>query len=426
MERYDLIIIGGGPAGYAATVSACEAGMKVAVIEKERIGGVCVNFGCIPTKALLRFAELRKEGQDISFREAVERSKAIAKSRSERILELVKSLGGRYVKDTVRKVEKGRVTLASGDVIEGTYILIATGSTARRLPFAEYDGSHIVTSREALELDTVPESAVVIGTGATGIELATVWSRFGAQVTVLEMMPNIMGFDDSEMSKEAVAAYEGQGIRIRTGATVTGAKTEGEQAVVTFTDAEGENTLTADRVLVAAGIVPSSLDMGLEELGMDIRKGCICVDDEMRTSIPGIYAAGDVTGKFALAYVSSKQGKAAVDSMTGHPADPIDYLMTPRCIFSAIEGAFAGPNEKQAADAGRKVICKKVPLISFNGNYVGEAAGMAKIVAEEGTEKALGVSIMGPDAAEYIAAPANMIRRGASLHEIADVLMSGR
>ena len=159
---------------------------------------------------------------------------------------------------------------------------------------------------------------------------------------------------------------------------------------------------------------------------MDMQKGSICVDEEMRTSIPGIYAAGDVTGKFALAYVSSKQGKAAVASMTGHPQDPIDYFMTPRCIFSAIEGAFAGPNEAQAKAAGRKVISKKVPLVSFNGNFVGEAAGMAKVVAEEGTEKALGVSIMGPDAADYIAAPAIMIGRGASLHEIADVLMSGR
>ena len=426
MEKYDLIIIGGGPAGYAATVSACEAGMKVAVIEKEKIGGVCVNFGCIPTKALLRFAQLRKEGQSIAFRDAVRKAENIAESRSEKILELVRQLGGRYIAGTVTKVEPEKVTLASGEEIEGTHILIATGSGARKLPFAEYDASCIVSSKEALELDTVPKTAVVVGTGATGIELATVWSRFGAEVTVLEMLPNIMGLDDSEMSKEAVDAYKDQGIIIQTQVTVTGVRKDGEHAVVTYKDADGEHTLTADRVLVAAGIVPASSGLGLEELGMDIRNGYIQVDDEMRTSIPGIYAAGDVTGKIALAYVSSKQGKCAVASMTGNPQDPIDYSMTPRCIFSAVEAAFVGPNEKQAEEAGKKVISKKVPLVSFNGNYVGEAVGTAKIVADEETGKALGVSIIGPDAADYIAAPAVMIGREASLQAIADVLMSGR
>ena len=426
MEKYDLIIIGGGPAGYAATVSACEAGMKVAVIEKEKIGGVCVNFGCIPTKALLRFAALKKEGQNISFADAISRAETIAKSRSEKILELVEQLGGRLLADTVVKVEPEKVTLASGEIIEGKNILIATGSSARKLPIAEYDDLHIVTSKEALKLDTVPETAVVVGTGATGIELATVWSRFGADVTVLEMLPNIMGFDDEEITREAIAAYAAQGIKIRTEVTVTSVKLAGEKAVVSYKDADGEYQISADRVLVAAGIVPTSFGMGLEDLGMNIQRGNIQVDDEMRTNIPGIYAAGDVTGKLALAYASSKQGKGAVASMLGKAEGAIDYSMTPRCIFAAIEGAFVGPTEKQAKAAGKNVISKKVPLVSFNGNFVGDIAGIAKIVAEEDSKKALGVSIMGPDAADYIAAPAIMIGNGASLNEVAEVLMSGR
>ena len=178
MAKYDLIIIGGGPAGYAATVSALEAGMKVAVIEKERIGGVCVNFGCIPTKALLRFAALKKEGQDISYKDAVKQAERIADERSRSVIKLLESLGGRIISGKAVKVETGKVTVDSGEVIEGTNILIATGSAARKLPIAEYDDTHIITSKEALEMDSVPGNAVVVGTGATCIELATVGSRF--------------------------------------------------------------------------------------------------------------------------------------------------------------------------------------------------------------------------------------------------------
>ncbi|MCF0229160.1 MAG: NAD(P)/FAD-dependent oxidoreductase [Parasporobacterium sp.] len=426
MAKYDLIIIGGGPAGYAATVSALEAGMKVAVIEKERIGGVCVNFGCIPTKALLRFAALKKEGQDISYKDAVKQAERIADERSRSVIKLLESLGGRIISGKAVKVETGKVTVDSGEVIEGTNILIATGSAARKLPIAEYDDTHIITSKEALEMDSVPGNAVVVGTGATGIELATVWSRFGSSVTVLEMLPNIMGFDDSEISSEAVNAYEEQGIIIKTEVTVTEVKKAGEKVSVKYTDAAGQHEIITDRVLVAAGIIPVTEGMGLEELGMDIQRGSIQIDNNMRTNIEGIYAAGDVTGKMALAYVSSKQGKNAVAAMLGKPCDPIDYMMTPRCIFSAIEGSFVGPTEKQAKAMGLNVVAKKVPVVSFNGNYVGNISGIAKIVADAGSNKALGISIMGPDAADYIAAPALMISNGSGLSEVADVIRSGR
>ena len=426
MEKYDVIIIGGGPAGYAGAVSACERGMKVALIEKEYLGGICVNWGCIPTKALLRYAGLRHDGQEITYDFALKQSMAISHQRRDRILALIKELGGRFFNDTVTRVEQGKVTLASGESAAADQILIATGSTARKLPFADYDDTHVITIREAFLLQEVPKKAVVIGSGATGIEFATIWSRFGAEVTVLEMLPRIMGLDDDELNQRALAGFEKEGIRIQTQVTVTKISREGTGACITYQDAEGEHILEADTVLVAAGIVPTSSGMGLEELGMQMERGNIVIDDQMKTNIEGIYAAGDVTGKLALAFASTMQAKNAIAAMQGEETSPIVYQNIPRCIFSAMEAAFVGPNEKQAAALSGEIFTKIVPVVSFDGNQINKDPGLAKIVGDAKTGRALGITLAGSTAADLIAAPARLIDQGKSVDDVVDAVTSGR
>lgn len=426
MNKYDVIIIGGGPAGYAGAVSACERGMKVALIEKEYLGGVCVNWGCIPTKALLKFAKLRHEGQAVTYEYAIRQSMEISHQRRDSIIALIGRLGGKFYNNTAVKIEQGKIALDSGEIIEAENILIATGSTARKLPFAEYDDIHVITTREAFQLEQVPKSAVVIGSGATGIEFATIWSRFGAQVTVLEMLPRIMGLDDEEMSLRARAGFEKEGIEIRTQVKVTKVSRKEDGAQVTYEDADGEHVIDAQTVLVAAGIVPSSSGLGLEELGINMERGNIQIDDRMRTNIAGIYAAGDVTGKLALAFASTLQAKTAVKDMNGEETEPIFYGNIPRCIFSAVEGAFAGLGEQQAAQAGKKVLVKKVPLVCFDGSMITSDQGMAKIIADAQNGQAVGISMIGSKAAEMIAGPARLIEQNKPVEEVITAVTSGR
>ncbi len=430
MKEYDVIIVGGGPGGYAAAVSAREAGLKTAVVEKELLGGVCVNFGCVPTKALVRYAAVHKRakgGPAPSFKEASVESRKVAGERSEHIHALLRELGCDLYNQEGRLTGEGKVALSpSGEVIRGRNILLATGSHSRRLPIAQYC-ANIFTTREALLLEEVPASAAVIGSGATGIELATVWARFGAKVTVLEMLPTIMGLGDEELTGEAAAFFrDNEGMEIRTGASVQSVDEVPGGAVVTYKDAEGTHSLEVEKVLVAAGVVPTSEGLGLEELGVEMTRGYVNIDERMRTNVPGLYAVGDVTGKLALAFTASMQAKAAIADMAGAEPITVDYDNIPRCVFSADESGAVGLSEKQAADRGYEVEVRRGPLVSFDGRLAGVSAGSYKIVADRATGKALGVTLLGADAADRIAGPARLLTLGAGADLVEQVVSSGR
>lgn len=429
MKEYDVIIIGGGPGGYAAGVSACAAGLKTALVEKEYVGGTCVNWGCIPTKALIRYAKLRhdaKDGPAPTYAEASAESMKVAQERRDHIQALLQSSGGDLFAGEARLVSANEVAVSpSGETLRGRNIIVATGSSPRRLPIAEY-GEHVVTTREALLFDRAPKSAVVVGSGATGIELATVWNRFGTKVTVFEMLPFIMGLGDVELSEAAKAHFRSEGMAVETGISVEKIAQTPDGAEVTYKDAQGSHTITAEIVLVATGVVPNSQNLGLEALGVEIQRGYIQVDDQMRTSVPNIYAVGDVTGKLALAFAASKQGKAAVVSIAGGVPPKIEYAKIPRCIFSAIESAAAGLSEQQARDQGYTVTIRREQIASHDGRTVGLGGGVFKLVIDDATGKALGITMLGVDAADKIAGAARLITLGTPAEAIIDTVCSGR
>lgn len=426
MKEYQVVILGGGPGGYAAAVDAGKRGLKTALVEKDYVGGTCVNWGCIITKALLKYAKSYKKGGPIGYEEAARRCVQISVERRQAILDELSRLGVDIYGDEGRLVSAHELELGSGERLKGDSIVVATGSSARRLPIAEYDDSHIVTSREALFFKELPKSIVVVGSGATGIELASVWTRFGAQVTVLEMLPTIMGTDDLHLSELAKAHFTSEGMIIKTEVTVEKVVRAADGVEVTYRDAAGTHTITAEKCMVSAGIVPNSIGIGLEAAGVETQQGWVTVDGYMRTNVPGIYAIGDVTGKLALAFTASKQGKLVVAQIAGEPVDEMDYMMIPRCVFSSMEATYVGLNEPQAKAQGCDVKIYRAPLSSFDGNVVGHEKGELKLVADAATGKVLGVTVFGSEIANRISVPARLIPQGASAEVILNSICSGR
>lgn len=427
MKEYKIVILGGGPGGYAAAVEAGMRGLKTALIEKDYVGGTCVNWGCIITKALLKYAKSRKKGSHIDYPEAARRCVQISVERRETILSELKRLGVDVYAASGQLVSASEVELApSGERIRGENIIVATGSSARKLSIADYDDSHIVTSREALFFQEAPKSIVVVGSGATGIELASVWTRFGSQVTVLEMLPTIMGSDDLEQSELAKAHFRSEGMTLETGVTVEGMARIDSGVAVIYRDAAGVHTIEAEKAMVAAGIVPNSDGIGLEAAGVETDRGYVKIDIAMRTNIPHIYAIGDITGKPALAFTASKQGKLAVAHIAGEDAAELDYDLIPRCVFSSMEAAYMGLNETQARQAGYDVKVYRDRLISHDGNLIGHEKGQLKLVSDAASGKVLGVSIFGSEIADRISVPARLIPEGSDAQTIIDSICSGR
>jgi dihydrolipoamide dehydrogenase len=434
MSDYDLIIVGGGPGGYAAAVRAGRLGLKTALIEKELLGGTCINWGCVPTKALLRYARLvesRSEDSSVAppveYSAAHEKSLKIARERRERLEALLKQCGVALYAGTAHLL--GHHDIQIHDLAErlvGKNILIATGSTPRRIPGATYDGATVVTTRQALSLAKTPASAVIIGSGTTGMEFATVWNRFGTKVTVLELMPTILGTEDSEISTEATAHFRNVGIDIRTGVTVESVVSTGAGVEVKLGDTQGEETLVVEMALIAAGIVPNSDNLGLEALEVEMECGShIKIDRQMRTNIPGIFAVGDVTGKLPLAFTAAEQGMIAVEAIAGHETRDLAYENIPRCVYSDIELASVGLTAKQAAQRGHETIIVK-EAVAATGMGSGKGSGIIKLVADGETRKVLGATMLGGDATGKIAIPARMINLGATVPELLQALSLGR
>jgi dihydrolipoamide dehydrogenase len=418
-QTYDVTIIGAGPGGYVAAIRAAQLGLKVALVEKEHLGGVCLNWGCIPTKALLRNAEVisllgrGKEfgftltGFEADFGAAVDRSRKVSQR-------LVKGVGALMRKNQVEVFEGSgilksantvEVTLAEGGThtLETRNVIVATGGQARTIPGIEVDGERVLTYREAIVLRELPASAVVVGAGPIGMEFAHVWRSYGAEITVVEMLPRALPLEDEEVSQEVERAFKRQKVHVLTSTRVQGVETTADSVRVRVSSDEGEQTLEAERALIAIGVRPNSEHLGLEGVGVQVERGNIVVDASLRTNVPGIYAIGDVTGKLPLAHVASAQGIVAAETIAGIDAVTLNYEMMPRCTYCHPQVASFGLTEAQATERGYEVGVGKFPFRA-NGKALGfgDYDGFVKIVADTVSGEILGAHLVGPEVTELL------------------------
>jgi len=438
MSEYDVAVIGAGPGGYVAAIRAAQAGFKTAVIDKRWLGGVCLNVGCIPSKALLKNAELahtlRERAKDfgitfdnlnLDFSAAVKRSRQVSDRLTKGVGFLMKKNNIDVYMGSARLTGKNsiNITLNEGadQEISAKNIIIATGAQASAIPGITFDGEKIVSYQEAILQTTLPGSVIIIGAGAIGVEFATVWSSYGAQVTLVEMLPRILPLEDEEVSAELTKAFTKRHINILAGTKVKSVATTDSGVAVTVITPDGEQTLEADQALVATGFRPNSADLGLEALGVTLtERKFIQVDDHFATSVPGIYAIGDVTGKLLLAHVASTQALQVVDAITGKKIEPLDYTMVPRATYCQPQVASFGLTEAQAREKGFEV---KVGRFNFIANGkslgLGESAGFIKIISDTKDEKILGAHLIGPEVSELLPELTLAQRNGLTAEDIA-------
>lgn len=420
--QFDVLVIGGGPGGYVAAIRAAQLGLKTAVVEREALGGVCLNWGCIPSKALLRNAELLNiiheqskelgfsfDGFSADFEKAYKRSRQVSQR-------LVKGVGFLMKKNNVEVITgAARLTSASsivvepgGQTVEARQIILATGARNRTFPGMETDGQRVLGYREAIVLEQSPKSLVVIGTGAIGVEFAYVHRAYGAQVTLVEMLPRILPLEDEEVSQELAKLYGKMGVDVRTNTRVERIEhTEGGVRVHGLNAAGEAVTFDAEKALVAVGVQPNVEGLGLEAVGVKTRKGgFVEVDGSMRTNVPGIYAVGDVTGKLMLAHVASAMGMVAAEQIAGQEPQGFsddDYLFMPRAVYCQPQVASMGLSEQQAVARGYEISVGRFPFIA-NGKALGlnEKNGWVKVIADKRYGEILGVHMIGPEVTELL------------------------
>jgi len=418
-DNFDLVVIGSGPGGYVAAIRAAQLGMSVAVIERERLGGICLNWGCIPTKALLRTAEVfhtirhAKEygvtvgevGFDLSA--VVDRSRKVAGQLNAGVKGLLKKNKVKVFDGVGRIAAPGRVVVRQGDKeteLAARHVLVATGARARELPFAKADGKRVWTYRHAMVPEEVPSRLLVIGSGAIGIEFASFFNDMGADVTVVEMLPRILPVEDEEVSAFVAKRLAKEGIDIRTGAGIEAldAKADGVTARIKGADGKVEE-VTFSHAIVAIGIVPNTEGIGLEELGVETERGHIKIDGHCRTNVDGVWAIGDVTGAPWLAHKASHEGVIAVEAMAGGHPHALDVGNIPGCTYSRPQVASVGMTEAKAKEAGYEVKVGRFPFIG-NGKAIalGDAEGFVKTVFDAGTGELLGAHMAGPEVTELI------------------------
>ncbi|MEO6836878.1 MAG: dihydrolipoyl dehydrogenase [Ginsengibacter sp.] len=417
---YDVIVLGSGPGGYPAAIRASQLGKKVAIVERETLGGICLNWGCIPTKALLKSAQVMEYanhsadyGVEISdprpnFENMIKRSRGVADKMNKGVTFLMKKnkidvvLGnGKLISPT-----KLEVTSADGNkqTLEAKNIIIATGARARELPALKLDGKKIIEYRKAMSLTNQPKSIIVVGSGAIGTEFAYFYNSIGTKVTVVEFLPRVVPVEDEEVSKELEKSFKKQGITIMTNSEVTSVDTSGEGVKAKVKTQDGEVTLEADALLSAVGITANIENIGLEELKIKTDKGRILVDANMQTNIPGIYAIGDCTPHQALAHKASKEGINAAEHIAGQKPEPIDYNNVPGCTYCSPEIASVGYTEKAAKDAGYELKIGKFPFMaSGKATAAGATEGFVKIIYDAKYGELLGCHAIGYNVTEIIA-----------------------
>ena len=419
--NYDVIIIGSGPGGYVAAIRASQLGLKTAVVEKSELGGVCLNWGCIPTKALLKSAQVfnyvnhaadygvKLDGNiSVDFEGMVKRSRDVASGMSNGIQFLFKKnkiehLAGYGKVLAGKKVE---VTDADGKKQEYTakHIIIATGARSRELPFLKKDGKKIIGYREALTLPKQPQSMVVVGSGAIGSEFAYFYNSIGTEVTLVEVLPNIVPLEDAEVSKQLGRSFKKAGIKVMTGVSVENVDTKGKTCKVTVKTKKGEEVIDAEVVLSAVGIASNIEGIGCEEAGIITENGKVKVDDYYRTNVAGYYAIGDIVHGPALAHVASHEGITCVEKIAGMDPEPIDYGNIPACTYTNPEVASVGMTEQQAKDAGYEIKVGKFPFTaSGKASAAGSKDGFVKVIFDAKYGEWLGCHMIGDNVTEMIA-----------------------
>ncbi len=409
--QYDVVIIGGGPGGYVAAIRAAQLGLKTGLVEKQWLGGVCLNIGCIPSKALLHNAAVVRNFQDAkeygitvgewkaNYEPAYTRSRTV----SNRLVKGVEFLMNKnkidvFKDEAVITPQKQIELKGSGQKLSARNIIVATGARPRSIPGLDLDGKNVVSSWEAILFKEVPSPIVIVGASAIGVEFATVYHAYGADITILEALPHLLPKEDEEVSKEFEKQMQRQGIKFRTNAKVERAEVKDGRINLHVATPNGNEEVPAEKVLVAVGVQPNSDNIGLEPLGVKLDRGAIVVDDYMQTNVPNIYAIGDVTMQLALAHVASAQGILAVEHIANREPRPLDLNSVPRCTYSHPQVASFGLTEAQAKEQGYDYSLGKFPF-QANGKALGinDYAGFIKIIADKKFGEILGAHLIGPE-----------------------------
>jgi dihydrolipoamide dehydrogenase len=419
MSKYDLIVIGSGPGGYVAAIRASQLGMKVGVVEKAEIGGICLNWGCIPTKALLKSAnvfEYIKHAKDygIEVKEfkadlpgMVKRSRDVAASNSKGIQFLFKKNKIDLIEGFAKLKKGGKVEVeAAGKKTdyEAKHTILATGGRSRELPALKIDGKKIIGYREAMVLETAPKKLLVVGSGAIGVEFAYFYNAIGTEVTIVEFLPRIVPVEDEEVSKTLEKSFKKSGMTIHTSSEVTKVDTSGKGCVATVKTPTGEIKIEADIVLSAVGVATNIEGIGLEDVGVKTDKGKVIVDDFYKTNVPGVYAIGDIVKGQALAHVASAEGIICVEKIAGQNPQPLDYNNIPGCTYASPEIASVGYTEEAAKKAGYQIKVGKFPFsASGKAKASGAPDGFVKVIFDAKYGEWLGAHFIGANVTEMIA-----------------------
>jgi dihydrolipoamide dehydrogenase len=415
MSKYDIIVLGSGPGGYVTAIRASQLGFKTAVIEKENLGGVCLNWGCIPTKALLKSAQvfdylkhaedygLSLDNPDKDFTKVVTRSRGIADGMSKGVQFLMKK-NKIDVIDGYGKLKPGKKVDVDGTEYSADHIIVATGAKSRQLPNLPQDGEKVIGYREAMTLKKQPKSMIVVGSGAIGVEFAHFYNAMGTDVTIVEYLPNLVPLEDEEVSKQFGRSFKKAGIKVMTNASVEGVDITGKKIKATVKTKKGEEVLEADIVLSAVGIKSNIENIGLEEVGIMVDRDKIIVNDWYQTNIPGYYAIGDVVPGPALAHVASAEGITCVEKIKGIHVEAIDYGNIPGCTYATPEIASVGYTEKQALEEGYAIKVGKFPFsASGKASAAGTKDGFVKVIFDAKYGEWLGCHMIGAGVTDMIA-----------------------
>ena len=418
-DQYDVVVIGAGPGGYPAAIRAAQLGLKVACVEKQWLGGVCLNIGCIPSKSLLKNAEyvhtIKHRGKELGFKYdnltvdygvAFKRSRDASKRLVKGIGFLFRKYGVTHVEGTGKMIDANtvEVTGAEGkkETLSAKNIIVATGARPRQLPGMEYDGEKVISYIEAIMMDTLPKSVVIVGSGAIGMEFSYVWANYGVDVTIVEIGDRMLPREDPDVSAVMQKAYKKLKIKFKSKTTITNIDRNAAEGVkVTFSDGTEQES---DFVMVAAGFVPNVENIGLDAAGVQLSdRGMLSIDKHMRTNVPNVYAVGDVTGELMLAHVATAMGVVASEIIGGHETVELDYRMMPRATYSVPQVASFGYTEEEAKAAGYEIKVGQFPFIA-NGRAlgIGEKDGFVKIISDAKYGELLGAHMVGPDVAEML------------------------
>lgn len=441
---YDVVVLGSGPGGYVAAIRASQLGLKTAIIEKESLGGVCLNWGCIPTKALLKSAQVNeyiKHARDFgieasgtpNFDAIIKRSRGVADKMSKGVQFLMRKNKIEVIMGFGKLIAKGKLEVTDKDgkkqTVEAKHIIIATGGRSRELPSIKIDGKKIIGYREAMILPQKPKSMIVVGSGAIGVEFAYFYNSMGTKVTVIEFLPRIVPVEDEDISKELEKQYKKQGIDIMTSSEVTSVDTSGDGVTAKVKTANGEITLQADILLSAVGVAANIEGIGLETLAIKTDKNRILVDKYGQTNVPGIYAIGDCSPGQALAHVASKEGVVCAESIAynenkyHHQPEAIDYNNIPGCTYCIPEIASVGYTEKQAKEAGYEIKVGKFPLsASGKASAAGHLEGFIKVIFDAKYGEWLGTHMIGYNVTEMIAETVTARKLETTYHEVLNAI----